>query len=158
MTEVQEAAERSQGSREYNKILVGYDGSENAKIALARAIGMARDSEGELTIVVAADTMGYVAYSAWLSSEQFRKDMLEHAKNLLSEGINGAKQAGITKADGSVNEGYPADVILAHASEQKADLIVLGRRGIRGIGRLLMGSVSSSVISHSECDVLVVVR
>ena len=45
----------------FERILVGYDGSENAKRALNRAIELARQSKGELRIAVVADTMSYAA-------------------------------------------------------------------------------------------------
>jgi nucleotide-binding universal stress UspA family protein len=60
------------------------------------------------------------------------------------------------EATGSVEEGYPADCILNMAVTDRADLIVMGRRGISGVERFLLGGVSSSVVSHSKCDILIV--
>ncbi len=143
-------------SQSYRKILVGYDGSDNAKRALTRAIALAKESGGDLRIVVAADTISYMARSMGQFYVSIRDITIENAKTILSQGSDTAKQAGLKGVYGSVEEGNPADMILAYALETKADLIVVGRRGIRGIERFLMGSVSSSVVSHSECDVLVV--
>ena len=143
-------------NRPYRKILVGYDDSDNAKRAPGKAIELAKMSGGELTIVVAADTISYAAHSMGHSYGVFHNDMVEHARNLLSEASDSARQVVNRRTYGSVEQGRPADMILAKASEIKADLIVVGRRGIRGIERFLLGSVSSSVVSHSECDVLVV--
>jgi nucleotide-binding universal stress UspA family protein len=47
-------------------------------------------------------------------------------------------------------------MILTMATEFKSNLIVVGRRGMRGLARFLMGSVSTAVISQAKCDVLVV--
>jgi nucleotide-binding universal stress UspA family protein len=79
-----------------------------------------------------------------------------HAEKLISEAVDAAKQAGVTISHSSVEEGRPSNMILDKASRIKADLIVIGRRGIRGLRRFLIGSVSSSVVNEAQCDVLVV--
>lgn len=55
-----------------------------------------------------------------------------------------------------VVEGHPADEILSMAKQWKADLILVGSHGRRGISRLVMGSVSMAVVSHAPCSVLVI--
>lgn len=55
-----------------------------------------------------------------------------------------------------VREGEAADQILSAAAEWKADLIVMGTHGRRGIGRLLLGSTAEKVACHSACPVLCV--
>ncbi|MDA4119087.1 MAG: universal stress protein [Thaumarchaeota archaeon] len=140
----------------YERILVGYDGSDNAKRALKKTIQLSKSSsEGELFVVVAFDSANLYVLSMGQYYASARGEMGQHAQDLLSEALRIVKQAGI-KTNGSVEEGRPADMILAKAIESRADLIVVGRRGIRGIERFLMGSVSSSIVSHSEVDVLVV--
>jgi nucleotide-binding universal stress UspA family protein len=52
--------------------------------------------------------------------------------------------------------GNPADVIVQEAEESGADLIVVGTRGHNAAKRLFMGSVSTNVVHHAPCDVLVV--
>lgn len=52
--------------------------------------------------------------------------------------------------------GSPADQILREAEEREADLVVVGRRGLGGLKRLLMGSVSEGVVQHARCPVLVI--
>ncbi len=49
-----------------------------------------------------------------------------------------------------------AESIINYASEQKADLIVIGTRGTSGLKRLVLGSVASAVVAHASCPVLVV--
>jgi nucleotide-binding universal stress UspA family protein len=53
-------------------------------------------------------------------------------------------------------EGDPAEVIIQVANEQQADLIVVGSRGLTGIQRFLLGSVSSKVSHHAPCSVMIV--
>lgn len=52
--------------------------------------------------------------------------------------------------------GKPADQILTAAKQHKADLIVTGAKGLGAIGRVLLGSVSTRVVHHAACSVLVV--
>lgn len=52
--------------------------------------------------------------------------------------------------------GDPAEEIIRLANIYKADLIVLGSRGLTGVNRILQGSVSSQVVSDAHCSVLVV--
>jgi nucleotide-binding universal stress UspA family protein len=154
---VVERTARGSGNRQYARILVGYDGSENSKRALRKAIELAKVLGSEVRLVAVEDTIGYVpSLAGVVYPPNMRRSLLEQGNALLKEAMNLMREAGITNVSGSVKEGSPADVILAYASDYKADLIVLGRRGIRGIERFLMGSVSSAVVSHSECDVLVV--
>jgi nucleotide-binding universal stress UspA family protein len=55
-----------------------------------------------------------------------------------------------------VQEGAPADVLLAVAGEVDSDLVVVGTRGLRGAARLVLGSVSQTVVSRSSRPVAIV--
>ena len=140
----------------YRKILVCYDGSENGMRALQRGIAIAQESGGELYVAVAADTFNVQARNLERYYSDLRKIILNSCRHELAKALDISKKAGIVAVRGSVEEGHPADVILAMASGVNADLIIMGRRGLRGVRRFLLGSVSSSVVGHSKCDVLVV--
>jgi nucleotide-binding universal stress UspA family protein len=62
----------------------------------------------------------------------------------------------VTAADTIFNLPSVAKSIISYASEQKADLIVIGTRGKSGLKRLVPGSVASAVVEHAGCPVLVV--
>jgi nucleotide-binding universal stress UspA family protein len=85
--------------------------------------------------------------------DEFTRDALviaeQSAEPLIKDGVK-ATTVGIC--------GDPADVILETAKEKDVDLIVIGRRGLTGIKRFLMGSVSRKVVDHAPCSVLVVKR
>jgi nucleotide-binding universal stress UspA family protein len=55
-----------------------------------------------------------------------------------------------------ITQGNPAEEILEAAEKMKADLIVTGSHGRHGAQKFLLGSVSSKILDHAECDVLVV--
>jgi nucleotide-binding universal stress UspA family protein len=131
------------------KIIVGYDGSDAAKRALERAVGLAGDG-GRIMVVAAAESHARtgITEGARLDPseiERRRKD-LEEAKQLLTErGID---------AEAIEAQGDPGDVIVEAAKD--ADLAVVGSRGLNPLQRLFLGSVSSKVVQRAECDVLVV--
>lgn len=54
--------------------------------------------------------------------------------------------------------GYPREVLLDQVEQEKADTLILGSHGRRGIARFLLGSVSLSLLSQAPCTVLIVKR
>jgi nucleotide-binding universal stress UspA family protein len=84
-----------------------------------------------------------------------RKRSQKKVKKSLAEAVSRAKEV-TQNVSGSVVDGHPAEMILGSAGRDGVDLIVLGRRGMSRVERFLMGSVSSSVVNHSKCDVLIV--
>jgi nucleotide-binding universal stress UspA family protein len=140
--------------KNYKKILVGYDGSENAKRALARAVSLSTDQGSALRVVVAVSTVLMVyGPTAPYYPPGYPEQVMKEGRKLLEAAMGEAKGAVVS---GSVEDGHPSEVILRLAESEKVDLIVLGRRGISGIERFLLGGVSSSVVNHSKCDVLIV--
>ena len=131
------------------KVVVGYDGSDAAKRALARAADLAGD-HAEVVVVAAAEprTIAGITEGAHLdpSEVERRRQDLEEAKAFLSER---AIEAATIEAQGD-----PGDVIVEAAKD--ADLAVVGSRGLNPLQRLLLGSVSSKVVHRAHCDVFVV--
>lgn len=140
----------------YRKIFVGYDGSENAKRALARAIALSAGQGASIRVVVAVTTVLPVyGPAAPYYPTGFPEQIVKEGQALLDAAVSTAKAAG-RSVSGSVEDGHPSEIILSLAENEGADLIVLGRRGISGVERFLLGGVSSSVVNHSKCDVLIV--
>jgi nucleotide-binding universal stress UspA family protein len=143
-------------AKNYSKILVGYDGSANAKRALERALALATSEGAALRIVVAVNTILPVyGAAAPYYPPHYAEDVTEEGQKSLGEALGRAREM-TQKVSGSVEDGHPAEMILNAADRNGSDLIVLGRRGISGVERFLMGGVSSSVVNHSKCDVLIV--
>ena len=142
--------------KSYKKILVGYDGSDNAKRALERALSLSTTQGSAIRVVVAVSTT-LIVYgpTAPYYPPDYAEQVVKEGRKLLEAALGEVKGAG-RSASGSVEDGHPSEVILRLAESEGADLIVLGRRGISGIERFLLGGVSSSVVNHSKCDVLIV--
>jgi nucleotide-binding universal stress UspA family protein len=80
---------------------------------------------------------------------------LKDARKLLKQSVRKLTQAGFA-AEAVCQRGKPAEEIMKAASQQKADLIVMGAKGLGAVARFLLGSVSTRVVQHSSCSVLVV--
>ena len=79
----------------------------------------------------------------------------EASKNLLEQSVQKLIKAGFT-AEPLCYLGNPAQEIMKAASQQRADLIVMGAQGLGAIARFLIGSVSTRVVQHAKGSVLVV--
>jgi nucleotide-binding universal stress UspA family protein len=134
-------------------IVVGYDGSEHGRRALERAAELAKGGV-TLRVVSSADVSRLSRDPAGGSSAidpaeaDERTKALEEARTFLAgQGV---------QADFVEGTGDPADVLCLDAEETGADLIVVGTRGLSSAKRWLVGSVSTKVVQHAPCDVLVV--
>jgi nucleotide-binding universal stress UspA family protein len=152
------------------KIMLAIDGSEDAQLAATIAVDVANSTDSELHIVHARFalpwTTGY--YSATEppttsigSEEEARQRVLQWLDDQV-ERIE-AEGGSVTRAYlrlGRPDEGAitVAEQIVSLAEEIEAGLLVIGSRGLGGIRRALMGSVSDSVVRHAHCPVLVVRR
>lgn len=131
------------------KIVVGFDGSDHGRRALARAAAFAKTG-ATLTVVSAAPVTLLVRGGSAISpmDAEERDHAITEARAILAElGV----EAGIVEGHGD-----PADVIVQEAEDSGADLIIVGTRGLNFAKRWLMGSVSTKVVQHAPCDVLIV--
>lgn len=86
---------------------------------------------------------------------EVEEDRKKQAKTLVQRAARELRKAGF-EASETVGAGDPKAWIIDHATEWKADLIVVGSHGLRGLNRFLMGSVSDAVVRHADCSVEVV--
>jgi nucleotide-binding universal stress UspA family protein len=129
-------------------ILVAYDGSEGAQVALDQAAMAAKSSGSTVSVLsVVPVTSGRAGPIDPTSNVDEHNQQLETA-------ISKLKEKGV-EADGFTSVGHPADTICRVAQERNVDLIVVGSRGLHGVERFLMGSVSTRVAQHAHCSVLI---
>ena len=79
----------------------------------------------------------------------------EASKKLLEQSVQKLIKAGFT-AEPLCRFGKPAEEIMKAASKEHTDLIVMGAKGLGAVARFLIGSVSTRVVQHADCAVLVV--
>ncbi len=135
-------------------ILPATDGSRDAELARNTAVDLANSTDSELHLVTVAP--GYPTYDVHNPSvlEQLRKQ----AEAILNAQAKKVEQEGgkVAEKHLRIAERYRAQQIVQVAEDIEADLIVMGSRGLGGIRRALIGSVSDAVIRGAHCPVLVV--
>ena len=87
---------------------------------------------------------------------ELRRQFDQQARAMLDTETEKVRAAGGTVTQAYLRTGKAANEIVALAEEIGAGLIVMGSRGLGGIRRALIGSVSDSVVRHAHCPVLVV--
>jgi nucleotide-binding universal stress UspA family protein len=139
-------------------IIVGFDGSEHSRTALNWAVDEARQRNGQLCLITAWNKPPLAWYPAVLETaagEIAAEESPEQAARTLQvAALNSAADAGVTATGQLVNAHSPASAILD--AGKVADLIVVGSRGHGGFPGLHLGSVSTQVVNHAHCPVLVV--
>ena len=140
------------------RILLATDGSEQAELAVLRAVELADATDSELHVVhVGVVPIFLQSYPGTLGYERTLYEQIEEvSKERLRKQSLRVKAAGGTVAGAHLRMGAVALEIVALAEELQADLIVMGCRGLGAVRRALMGSVSDSVVRHAHCPVLVV--
>jgi nucleotide-binding universal stress UspA family protein len=136
-------------------IVVGVDGSGHSRKALERAANEAAVHHVPLTVL----TVHQAVRDVYGSASHYPEDaaMTDKARQAAQAEADevlvglSAKPASVTV---TAVHGLPAEELIK--ASEGADMLVLGRRGTGGFGRLLMGSVSSQVAQHSSCPVLIV--
>jgi nucleotide-binding universal stress UspA family protein len=143
----------------FTRIVVGTDGSETAAEAVRQAVDLAKISGAQLSIVSAyAPVSGRRVQgeqSEAPADVQYEIGPREDVNLVLDAAAADAKKEGIEVQTHPV-EGDPADAILNVAEETKADLIVVGNKGMTGARRYLLGSVPNNVSHHAPCSVIIV--
>ena len=139
------------------RIVVGVDGSDPGKHALEWAARWAKTTHSEVVAVYAIDIPPTVGdpYTIPLNlNEEWRAGIRADFQN---KWLRPLKTAGV-RYRAIVEDGRPASVILGVADREKADLVVVGRRGRGEVAELLLGSVSHEVVLHSRRPVLLIPR
>ena len=136
------------------KILLATDGSKDAELALTTAVDLTNATNSELHVVTIAH--GYPAYD--LRDPAVVEQLRQQGEEVLEEQVRKIEEAGgkVAEKHLRVPEHHRAQEIVEVAEEAGAGLIVMGSRGLGGMRRALMGSVSDSVVRHAHCPVMVV--
>ncbi|MBX3267579.1 MAG: universal stress protein [Acidobacteria bacterium] len=143
------------------KILLATDGSAQSQAAIDMLKNFSFKSGDEMKIVSVVDMavpMAIDIYGGYLpDTTEMEKTAREHAEKVLSETCE--RLEGICKnltVTSDVLFGSPESRIVETAEEWGSDLIVVGSHGYSRWERLLLGSVSQSVVHHAPCSVMVV--
>lgn len=142
----------------FEKIIVAIDGSESADNALEIACDLAKKYESEIHLVHSPQletTAIAVGYGA-VEINPDPKAVEEAGKQVMDRAVEKATSLGCTPSQCIISNGDPADEILKAAEAAKADLIVMGRRGLGRLSSLILGSVSQKVSHEAQSACLTV--
>jgi nucleotide-binding universal stress UspA family protein len=142
----------------YQRIMVAVDGSETAERGLKEAIALANDQKAQLAIVYVIDLV--VIFEFGEPVVTYADSAREYARSTVEGARRAAQEAGIEPdilSPEIVTTGYHvADTIAQLARDWKADLLVVGTHGRRGVSRLLLGTVAERIVRVAPCPLLLV--
>lgn len=140
------------------KILLAIDDSKHSEAAMQMVMRHMRAEDTEICVT-------HVVEPVWLvldyetgelgQIEVSREERISRGKEIIERTKQCVMKAGF-KVSTALDEGDARLAIVDRAVQWKADLIVLGSHGRKGVGRLLLGSVAESVARHARCSVLIV--
>lgn len=132
------------------RVLAAYDGSESAKRALYEAAKLVPE-DATVTVVSVAEVLPQFGRASSMllpeEDQERRRELAEATEILKAHGI---------RAKVVERRGDAAAMILDEAETEGAEVIVMGTRGLGSGKRWLLGSVSTKVLHHAPCNVLVV--
>jgi nucleotide-binding universal stress UspA family protein len=142
---------------EFKRIVAAIDGSAHGSLALDSAIDLTQRYGGQLTVLAVAPIQPvYVGPQESFGSTPTILSDRPRYQQYVEDAVHRTEQAGVTGVTGICLEGVIPDELLAFLEEHPTDLLVIGSRGLSTARRILLGSVSTAMVTHAPCPVLVV--
>jgi nucleotide-binding universal stress UspA family protein len=146
------------------KILLAMDGSESSFRASRYAIGLAKAVDSEITLLHVLENIrqgGAIAllarYGSVRPARGFLKTSQKAARKWIRKVERDAENNGVKLSTKLVlDQSSKAEEILKQAEKSKADLIILGTRGLTKFKKIVIGSVANTVLGNAKCPVLIV--
>ncbi len=139
----------------FTNILVPIDGSDNSYRALDAALLVSEKLGSDITVIHVMEEVPITH----IGSEKMLNELLEAYKkenqDILLKCSEIANQKGLTIKT-FLLQGNPASAILDYIKKEKFDLVIMGSRGLGKFKELILGSVSSKIVHHSPCAVLLI--
>jgi nucleotide-binding universal stress UspA family protein len=142
----------------FKRIVVATDLSSESLGVVSYAGHLARDADGELTIVHAAPSVSLADYTKLVPARDLDlvdHELLEHARSTL-DGWARRHLKKLNEVDIVVEQGAIVQVVCNVAADVDADVLVVASHGRDGLSRLVLGSVTEKLIRESPCPVLVI--
>ena len=145
----------------FRRILVAFDGSKDSVKAVDFGCSLA-EKYGSTLVVVHVYSPALPPYTGAVPMPMPEVELegvaelsKERARGVLTDGLKLAETHGVRAKGELLEAGSTAQAIVEFAASEKVDLIIVGTRGMTGFKKLILGSVSSALVGHSECPVLV---
>jgi nucleotide-binding universal stress UspA family protein len=135
------------------KILVGFDGSAHSKKAFEAAVELALKFNASIV------TVTVIRPPEFSPTIDEIDEVMDEAERKFAPLLQEIKEKGIKSGldvQSVILKGHPAESIVKYAYDHKADLIVMGTRGLGGFKSLIIGSVAQKVVSYAKVPVLII--
>jgi nucleotide-binding universal stress UspA family protein len=145
----------------YKKILIATDGSDLADRALEHGLALAKAVGADVVLVTVTEMWSALEMSreagrkVLQAIETYEQVEADRAKSILAAAAARAETASVRVETRHVSDRRPSEGILDAARETACDLIVMATHGRRGVNRVLLGSQTNEVVTHSNIPVLV---
>lgn len=144
----------------YDKILVATDGSNLSKKAVQSAISLAALTGASLVAIKVVPRYPQSYFEGGLALQatevgRIEKQWAEEGQSVVDEVKKLAEGQGVKTRALTIKSDVVSDAIISSAKKHKCDLIVMASHGRRGVKRLLLGSETQQVLTHSHIPVLV---
>ena len=144
----------------FKRILVPVDGSSTSNRGLEQALALARSHDATILLLHVVDEHVIVQHAEAVAAvtDQYLESMRASGREVLARARAAAERQGVTSRTLLVENitGSVADIVVEQARKQRADVIVMGTHGRRGVKRLVMGSDAEGVVRASPVPVLLV--
>jgi nucleotide-binding universal stress UspA family protein len=139
----------------FTNILVAMDGSEASQRALSQAVDLAKLCNAKLHTIYVVETGLFSSLPMEGTVEIMYSVLEKEGEEVMERAKKYASEKSITVST-HMKQGHAGSEILALAEEEKSDLIIVGSHGKSNTDRLLIGSVSTFVVTHSTVTTMVV--
>lgn len=143
----------------YKRILVPLDGSTTSNAGLKEALKLAKAGKGRLRLLhVVNDTVLFRMAEPGVDLGSLLDELRRYGRQVLQAATRKAAAQKV-KAESDLSESFGlrvADIITRVARRWRADLVVIGTHGRRGVNRLLMGSDAELVVRNTSLPVLLI--
>jgi nucleotide-binding universal stress UspA family protein len=142
------------------RILVAIESSEFSTTVIEALRRQFRSAEPEISLLHVIDPLVFLplyegAARDFARIDALRAENLKKAQAFMDEAAKALAGSGY-RVTSAIEEGEPRTTIVDYAERVKADLVIVGSHGRRGLPRLLLGSVSEYVARHAPCSVEIV--
>jgi nucleotide-binding universal stress UspA family protein len=139
----------------FTNILIAMDGSEASQRALSQAVDLAKLCNAKLHTIYVVETGLFSSLPMEGTVEIMYSVLEKEGEEVMERAQKYASEKSITVVT-HMKQGHAGSEILALAEEEKSDLIIVGSHGKSNTDRLLIGSVSIFVVTHSTVTTMVV--
>ena len=139
----------------FTNILIALDGSEASQRALSRAFDEAKMWNAQLHAIYVVETGLFSSLPLDNTVEIMYRVLEKEGEKVLEKAKKSGAANGITIIT-HIKQGHAGSEIVALAEQEKSDLIMVGSHGKSNTDRLLIGSVSTFVVTHSKVTTMVV--